>query len=254
MLLEACVNSAVSAIEAQEVGAERVELCENMFEGGCTPSAGAIKYARRHLHIGLFVMIRPRGSDFCYSPEEFEIMKEDVQMAKDFGADGVVIGILNPDGTIDKDRMAKLSDIARPMGITCHRAFDMTRDPYEALNDLISIGIDRILTSGQSGSALIGAPLIREMISRSQDKIIVMPGHGIKENNLEQVIRETGAKEFHLYLTKNVNTNMHFIRENVKMGKPELSEYDTVLVDRERIKKAKKIITNYELKITNINE
>ncbi len=254
MILEACVNSAVSAIEAQKGGADRVELCENMLEGGCTPSAGTIKFARRHLGIGLFVMIRPRGADLCYTHDEFEIMKQDVQMAKDYGADGVVFGILNPDGTIDTDRMAQLRDIARPMGITCHRAFDMTRDPFEALNDLISIGIDRILTSGQSDSALTGAPLIRELISKSLERIILMPGHGIKEHNLEQVIRETGAKEFHLYLTKNVSTNMQFIRENVKMGKHDLSEYDTTMVDKGRIASAKKIITNYELRITNINK
>jgi copper homeostasis protein len=192
-------------------------------------------------------MIRPRGADFFYSPKEFEIMMQDVRLAKDFGADGVVFGILNPDGTIDKNRMAQLADLARPMGISCHRAFDMTRDPCEALNDLISIGIDRILTSGQTDSALTGAPRIRELISKSQDKIILMPGHGIKENNLEQVIHETGAKEFHLYLTKNVSTNMQFTRENVKLGKPELSEYDTIIVDKERIARAKKIIMNYEL-------
>ena len=247
MLLEACVNSAFSAIEAQKGGADRVELCENMPEGGCTPSAGAIKFARQHIHIGLFIMIRPRGADFCYSPEEFEIMKYDVQLAKDLGADGVVFGILKREGTIDKVRMAQLAEIARPMGITCHRAFDMTRDPYEALNDLVSLGIDRILTSGQSDSALQGAPLIRELIGKSQEKIILMPGHGIKENNLEKVIQDTGAKEFHLYLTKNVKTKMQFTRENVKMGKPDLSEYDTTIVDRERISKAKSILTNYQL-------
>jgi copper homeostasis protein len=251
MIIEACVNSAVSALEAQEGGADRIELCENMLEGGCTPSAGTLKFARRHLQIGLFVMIRPRGADFCYSPKEFEIMKQDVQIAKELGADGVVFGLLNPDGTIDKDRMSQLCDLARPMGITCHRAFDLTSDPYKALNDLISIGIDRILTSGQSDSALVGAPLIRELINRTQDKIIVMPGHGIKEYNLEQVIHQTGAKEFHLYLTKNVSTSMQFIRENVKMGKSDLSEYDTIIVDKERIAQARKIIMNYDLRITN---
>lgn len=191
-------------------------------------------------------MIRPRGEDFCYSQKEFEIMKHDVRSAKEMGADGVAFGILNPNGTIDKERMAELVQLARPMGITCHRAFDMTRDPYEAMNDLISIGVDRILTSGQSNSALLGAPLIRELIRKSQDKIILMPGHGIKEHNLEEAIRKTGANEVHLYLTKNMPTVMQFIREDVKMGKPELSEYDHTIVDAERIREAKKIIMNYE--------
>ena len=244
MILEACVNSALSAIEAQKGGADRVELCENMADGGCTPSAGAIRFARQHLDIGLFVMIRPRGADFLYNDEEFEIMKEDILMAKELGADGVVFGILKPDGSIDAERMGQLVELARPMGITCHRAFDMTRDPFEALDDLIRLGIDRILTSGQSDSALLGAPLIRELIRKAEGKIIIMPGHGIKENNLEQAIRETGASEFHLYLTKNRPSEMKFHREGVKMGKPELSEYSSSIVDWEKIRIAKSIMMN----------
>jgi len=246
MILEACVNSSVSALEAQKGGAERVELCENMADGGCTPSAGMIRFARQHLQIELFVMIRPRGADFCYSQEEFEIMKEDVKTSKELGADGVVFGILKPDGTIDCERMVRLAELARPMGITCHRAFDLTRDPFEALEGLIRLGIDRVLTSGQSESALLGAPLIRELILKAVGRIILMPGHGIKEHNLEQVIRETGASEFHLYLTRNRPSEMKFHREGVKMGKPELSEYDSVIVDAERIRDAKRIIMNYE--------
>jgi copper homeostasis protein len=258
MILEACVNSAVSAIAAQSGGANRVELCENMPEGGTTPSSGAITLARKHLQIGLFVMIRPRGADFLYSQEEFEIMKLDVLTAKILGADGVVFGILNPDGSIDKQRMGFLAELARPMGITCHRAFDMTRNPFEALEDLITIGIDRILTSGQSDSALLGAPLIRELIARSNGRISIMPGHGIKEHNFEEVIKATGATEFHLYLPKQVSTHMKFIRSDVKMGNPDLSEYDITMVDSLRIRKAMEIITNYaclparqELRITN---
>ena len=247
MLLEACVNSAVSAVEAEKGGADRVELCENMTEGGCTPGAGSISYARTHLRIGLFVMIRPRGADFCYTLQEFEIMKQDIKVAKELGADGVVFGILKPDGSIDKDRMSELADLARPMEITCHRAFDMTRDPYEAMEDLISLGIERILTSGQSDSALTGAPLIRDLISKSKNKIILMPGHGVKEHNLEEVIRATGADEFHLYLTKNVKTQMKYIRNDVRMGQSNLSEYEHVIVDRERIAKAREIIKNYGL-------
>lgn len=187
-------------------------------------------------------MIRPRGSDFLYSEAEFDIMQEDVKMAKVLGADGVVFGILKADGTIDSERMKKLVELARPMGITCHRAFDMTRDPFEALDALIGLGIDRVLTSGQADSALIGAPLIRKLIAYANGRIIIMPGHGIKEHNMTEAIRETGATEFHLYLPKQVPTVMQFIRNNVKMGKPELSEYSTTLVDSEKIKMAKKIL------------
>jgi copper homeostasis protein len=239
LLLEACVNSAPSAAEAQYGGADRVELCENMPEGGCTPSAGTIRSAKQLLTIPVFVMIRPRGADFCYSGQEFEIMKHDIATARSLGADGVVFGILKPDGTIDSKRMEELASLARPMGITCHRAFDMTRDPFEALETLIKLGIDRVLTSGQADSALLGAPLIRKLITHTAGRIIVMPGHGIKEHNIADAIRLTGASEFHLYLPKQVPTTMHFIREEVKMGKPDLSEYEVTMIDRERIGLAK---------------
>jgi copper homeostasis protein len=244
LLLEACVNSAPSAVEAQLGGANRVELCENMLEGGCTPSAGTIKYAKQHLSIPVFVMIRPRGADFCYSEAEFGIMKSDVTMARELGADGVVFGILNPDGTIDRERMAELVSLARPMGITCHRAFDMTRDPFEALDTLISLGIDRVLTSGQADSALLGAPLIRKLIAHAAGRIIIMPGHGIKEHNFAEAIQETGAIEFHLYLPRQVPTTMKFVRNDVKMGKPDLSEYVVTLIDRERISSVAKTLSD----------
>ena len=245
MLLEACVNSAISAIEAQRGGADRVELCENMGDGGCTPSAGTILHAVKHLTIPVFVMIRPRGADFFYSNAEFEIMKEDVARAKEYGAAGVVFGILRPDGTIDSERMTGLVQLARPMGVTCHRAFDMTRDPFEALDALIAMGIDRVLTSGQSDSALFGAPLIRELITYSAGRITVMPGHGIKEHNLEQAINATGASEFHMYLTRQEKSKMQFVRDDVKMGRPDLSEYDHTIIDAERIRKAKEIINRF---------
>ncbi|HNW75571.1 MAG TPA: copper homeostasis protein CutC [Bacteroidales bacterium] len=245
MLLEACVNSAISAVEAMKGGADRVELCENMAEGGCTPSAGTVRYAVRHLHIPVFVMIRPRGADFLYNEAEFEIMKEDVVVAKESGASGVVFGILTDDGKIDAVRMEELIRLARPMGITCHRAFDMTSDPIEALDTLIRLGVDRVLTSGQTDSALTGAPLIRELIRHASGRILIMPGHGIKEHNLEQVIRATGASEFHLYLPKKVRSSMHYVREEVKMGNPDLSEYDHTIIDHQKISRAKEIIRSF---------
>ncbi len=246
MLLEACVNSALSAMEAQKGGADRVELCENMSDGGCTPSAGAIRLARERLSIGLFVMIRPRGADFLYSEDEFLIMKQDIRVAKELGADGVVFGILNPDGTLDARRMGELVELARPMGITCHRAFDMTRDPFEAIDTLIGLGIDRVLTSGQNDNALYGAPMIRRLIQHGNGRIIVMPGHGIKVHNLGEAVKLTGAKEFHMYLTNQVPSSLQFSREDVKMGTPDRSEYDYTLVDWERVKKAKEILNKFQ--------
>ncbi|MCX6281926.1 MAG: copper homeostasis protein CutC [Bacteroidetes bacterium] len=243
-ILEACVNSSVSAISARDGGADRIELCENMMEGGCTPSAGTILFTRQKLQIPLMVMIRPRGADFLYSDEEFEIMKHDIQTAKKLGADGVVFGVLLPDGNVDVSRMGILTEIARPMQVTCHRAFDMTTDPFKALDDLMLINIDRVLTSGQSDNALIGADLIHKLIRYAGSRITVMPGHGIKEHNLSEVIKSTGASEFHMYLTRPVPSKMKFMREEVRMGKPEFQEYVHEVVDQERIRRAKEILNS----------
>lgn len=251
MLLECCVNSAVSAMEAQRGGADRVELCENIADGGCTPSSGAILLARKYLKISLFVMIRPRGSDFLYSDTEFEIMQHDILVAKELGADGVVFGILTPDGRMDIHSMKKLMKLSRPMGITCHRAFDMTRDPFEALDDLMELGVDRVLTSGQAENALDGAPLIRNLIGLSHGRIVIMPGRGIKEHNLITVIRETGSTEYHMYLTNPVKSSMKFTREGICMGKPYLSEYEHIQVDATRVRKARELLDNFK---TNTND
>jgi copper homeostasis protein len=236
MIIEACVNSAVSAIEAQKGGADRVELCENLHNGGTTPSRGSILFARKKLDLGLFVMIRPRGGDFLYSDDEFEIMKEDIRAARNTGADGVVFGILLRDGTIDMERMRILADLARPMGITCHRAFDMTADPILAMEDLIVMGVDRILTSGQAPSAPEGTKLIKELISRSAGRIAIMPGSGIKEHNVREVVEATGAKEIHIHLERQEPSRMLFRQDSVFMGAPDQSEFHQVITDCERIR------------------
>jgi len=248
MILEACVNSALSALEAQKGGADRVELCENMADGGCTPSAGAIRSARKHLTIPMFVMIRPRGSDFLYSDDEFLIMQNDILTAKELGADGVVFGILTPDGRMDLHRMEQLVKLARPMGITCHRAFDMTRDPFEATNNLIELGIDRVLTSGQAENALKGASLIHRLIAQSKGRIIIMPGRGVKEDTLIPIIRETGAEEYHMYLTQTVRSGMKFIREGLSMGHPNLLEYTYIQVDSQRVRNARELLDQIKIK------
>jgi len=240
MVIEACVNSAISAIEAQKGGAARVELCENLHDGGTTPSAGAILFARKNLLIGLFVMIRPRGGDFLYSDDEFEIMKEDIKVARELGADGVVFGILKPDGTIDLERMKTLVDLSRPMGITCHRAFDMTVDPFQAMEDLITLGIDRILTSGQQKTAPEGTALIAQLIRLSKGRIIIMPGSGVKEDNVAELIRTTGAMEVHVHLEKQQPSRMIFKQPGVYMGKPDQTEFEHTVTDWERIQKVRK--------------
>ncbi|MBE9484938.1 MAG: copper homeostasis protein CutC [Bacteroidetes bacterium] len=238
ILIEACVTSVQSAINAQAGGAGRVELCDNLVEGGTTPSPGAIKLAREKLTIGLFVMIRPRGGDFCYSDLEFEIMKEDVKAAKAIGADGIVAGILLPDGSIDVGRMAELKELSGEMRFTCHRAFDMTVDKFRALEDLIGVGVDRILTSGGKNKAPEGSELIREVIEKADGRIMVMPGSGVNEETIINVKRETGATEFHVTGFSLYPGNMTFRNPEVSMGdNVTVPEYDQWLTDPDRIRK-----------------
>jgi copper homeostasis protein len=237
ILIEACVNSVESAVEAQKGGALRVELCDNMYEGGTTPSSGAILTARKLLEIDLFTMIRPRGGDFCYSDTEYEIMKHDVSIAKELGVDGIVFGILSPDGSVDMERCHRIVKMAGSLNVTFHRAFDMTADPFRALEDLIQLGVHRILTSGQHASAAEGAGLIKELIGKAGDRIIIMPGVDVNESNVRQLITNTGAREFHVYLQKKVDSPMTFRNLKAFMGSnPELPEYETFLTDRERIR------------------
>lgn len=217
-LLEVCVDSAESAIAAQAGGAARVELCDNLLEGGTTPSAGTIELARKHLTIAMNVIIRPRGGDFDYSDLEFEIMQRDIQVARELGADGVVIGILKPNGTIDKLRTRRLVELARPMSVTFHKAFDVTRDPFEALETLIELGIDRVLTSGQEASVIEGLDVVRELVRRAGNRIIIMPGGNITARNLKTVLAVTGARELHVTANANVESAMQFRNPRVFMG------------------------------------
>lgn len=197
-LLEVCVDSVESAIAAQEGGAARIELCDNLFEGGTTPSAGMIEVARQHLHIGLHIMIRPRGGDFCYSDIEFEVMKKDVLITKQLGADGVVLGILKSDHTIDLARNRLLVDLARPLGVTFHRAFDVVADPLQALEDLIGLGADRLLTSGGEKTVIEGLNLITRLVQQAAGRIIIMPGSGITAQNISTIINTSGVTEIHV--------------------------------------------------------
>jgi len=186
--IEACVNSVESAIEAEVGGAHRVELCDNLHDGGTTPSIGSIDAAHTQLDIDFNVMIRPRGGDFLYSDLELDIMRADVLAARAAGADGVVFGMLKADGTVNVEQSRQLVELAGPMSTTFHRAFDMCADPLAALEDLVSLGIDRVLTSGQRPSAIEGAALIKELVEAAHQRIIVMPGVGIDATNVAHLI------------------------------------------------------------------
>jgi len=243
VVLEACVGSVEAAIAAQRGGADCVELCANLLEGGTTPSAGAIQRAREELSIGLNVMIRPRGGDFCYSDVELEIMKLDIGLAKDLGADGVVFGILNEDGSVDMERTGALVSLARPMRVTFHRAFDMSRDPYEALENLIELGIDRVLTSGQESSALEGLDLITDLVRKAGDRIIVMPGAGITERNVRKIVEQSRAKAVHVAAPVSVESRMRYRSTRCFMG-GELRppEFTLMVTDPDRIREFARLI------------
>ena len=187
-----------SAIAAEKGGADRIELCENLLEGGTTPSISMIAVVRNHLKIAMNVIIRPRAGDCCYSETEFEVMKRDIESAGEAGADGVVIGILKPNGTVDEGRTKALIDLARPMSVTFHRAFDIARDPIEALDTLIDLGIDRVLTSGQATSALEGINLLAELSKHAKGRIMIMAGAGINAHNARQIVERSGVAEIHV--------------------------------------------------------
>lgn len=216
-LIEVCVDSIESALRAQEGGADRIELCDNLFEGGTTPSAGAIAVARERLRIKLHVIVRPRGGDFCYSDAEMESMRRDVDAARQLGADGVVIGLLTPEGEVDSPRTRELMERARPLSVTFHRAFDVARDPYAALEALLLLGVDRLLTTGQEPGIVEGLELVSELTRRAGDRLIVMPG-GVNERNVARVLAATSARELHVTGTCTVESPMRHRNERVFMG------------------------------------
>jgi len=202
-----------SCATAQAAGAHRIELCDNPYDGGTTASHGFIKAARKLLTNQLFPIIRPRGGDFLYSDAEFDIMKTDVQLCKSLGCDGVVIGMLHADGSVDTARCKQLVDLAYPLGVTFHRAFDRTNDPFKALEDIISIGCERILTSGQKPTAMEATELIANLIDQADSRIIIMPGSGVRSENILELAEKTGATEFHTSARISTSSKMDFIIE-----------------------------------------
>lgn len=243
--LEICVDNIQSAIEAEEAGADRVELCGNLLEGGTTPGAGAIQLARESLKIGLHVIIRPRGGDFLYDDQEYEVMKRDITTCLEYGVDGVVLGILKSDGEIDLKRTAYLVELAHPMSVTFHRAFDMCSDPFRGLEDVIDTGSNRLLTSGQKDKAPEGADLISKLMKQAGSRIIIMPGGGLNISNIEFLARNTGATEFHLTARKTIESRMKFRMEGITMGGIQgISEFSRKIADRELIKKVIQILNS----------
>ena len=232
-----CVDSVASAVAAERGGAARVELCSSLIEGGVTPSAGLIEMTRAAVSIALHVMIRPRAGDFCYEPDEFETMRRDITVAKRLGANGVVFGILDANANVDIPRTRELVDLARPLVVTFHRAFDMTADLFRALDDVCAAGVDRVLTSGGEPTSLEGQETIAQLVRKSGGRIIVMPGSGIKPENARSLVDHTGVKEIHVGLRSAVASPMQHRNPRVSMGAMEGREYQRYVVLEEQVRK-----------------
>ncbi len=195
--LEICAGNLASALNAYRAGAQRIELCTSLDTGGLTPSAGLIKYLKENTLLTLNVLIRPRPGNFCYNNEEFQVILDDIQMCKEAGADGIVVGLLNNDLTIDIGRCSQIKDAVGNMSLTFHRAFDMIEDSFQALEELIVLGYDRILTSGTMQTAYEGLIMIQELNSLADGRIIILPGSGINPSNIDEIIRRTKVQEIH---------------------------------------------------------
>jgi copper homeostasis protein len=210
-IIEIATSDFATTKSAVEGGADRIELCAALSEGGITASYGQIRRCREAFDVLLYPIIRPRGGDFLYTKDEYEIMLLDVKLCKQLGCDGIVTGLLNMDGTIDIARTAELTELAYPMGVTFHRAFDRCRDPFEAMEELIEIGCERILTSGQKPAAPDGVEWIAELNKKADGRIIIMPGSGVRKENIKMLAEKTGCTEFHSSLRSKARSKMQFI-------------------------------------------
>ena len=236
--VEICANSVESCLAAQEGGAHRVELCAGISEGGTTPSYGEIVTARELLQIKLHVIIRPRGGDFLYNETEIKIMERDIRLAKETGVDGVVFGCLTPTGEIDVLLTKRLIRAAEGLSITFHRAFDQCSQPMQALEQLIELGCDRLLTSGQQPTAEKGIPLLKELVDKATDRIIILPGSGINENNILHIAQETQAKEFHFSARESQNSRMLYKNSNVSINSASVpNDYTQYVTTAYRVQK-----------------
>jgi copper homeostasis protein len=240
-MLEICCANIASALNAQAGGADRIELCDNLWEGGTTPSFGMLKVLRQELKIQIFVLIRPRGGDFLYSDAEFKVMLQDIYLAKELGADGIVSGILKADGTVDCDRTTALIEAASPLPFTFHRAFDCCRDLNEALEDIIFCGAKRILTSGGKNSVAEGIEQLKELNKQAAGRIIILPGGGINSQNIQSIKEKTGCTEFHLSAKKLSKFDMLYHKPGLFMnGSREIPEDSIFISDRDTIAEIKK--------------
>ena len=241
-LLETCVDSVQSAIEAEKGGADRVELCSNLVIGGTSPGESLFRQVRESTGLKIRTLLRPRFGDFCYDEYEFQTLAEEVQQFRELGADGVVIGILKPDGTINMEQMAELVNAAKGIGITMHRAFDVCSNPYEALEQCVSLGIDTILTSGQRSCAWEGRELLSELVRRADGRIDILAGAGIGPEVIGELADYTGVRSFHMSGKKVLDSRMEFRRSGVPMGIPGFSEFEIWQTDADQVRRTAEIL------------
>jgi copper homeostasis protein len=236
ILIEACVDSVTSAVAAEEGGADRIELCDALTEGGLTPSAAKISICRERLRIPMVVLIRPRSGDFLYGDTETEVMFRDIAVAKELGAAGVAIGALNADGTIDEVRLAAMIQVARPMEVAFHRAFDGTPDPLQALETLIKLGVDRVLTSGQAATALEGTLMLDQLVVAAKGRITILAGGGVNEENAAAIVQKGGVRELHIRATTAVASGMSYKRPGFDLTKPLMPDNVRAVTDATRVR------------------
>ena len=242
-LIEACVGSYASAIAAWRGGADRLELCAHLVIGGTMPSTALLRQVLRDIPVKTNVLIRPRFGDFLYSKEELEQMCEEIQTVRDLGANGVVIGALTPDGDLDMESMRRMMDCAGGLDVTLHRAFDMTRDPFQTLEDAIRLGCKTILTSGQQKDALTGAELLRQLHRVADGRIDIMAGCGVKRSNIQEIHDRTGIVVFHTTGRKGVlDSGMRYRKQTVAMGLPSLSEYEIWRTDEDEFRACAELV------------
>lgn len=247
LVLEVCVDTVESAVAVQNGGAQRIELCGDLRDGGITPSAGLIQAVRSEVHIELFVMVRPRGGDSFYTQHEFQAMQNDIVHARNLRADGVVLGLLDKHGNVDVERTGQLVELARPMQVTFHRAFDMSADLDESLTRVLETGAHRILTSGGMQSIEHGAQRVVSLVRAAQGKIIIMAGGGLRPANIHRIAAQTGAPEYHSSLRRKVDGPMVYRNPALKLGavaEDEFSRYIVLEEDVRRLRRALDSIAN----------
>jgi copper homeostasis protein len=236
MILEICVDSVESAIASQAGGAQRVELCSDLNEGGITPSTGLIQAVRKHVSIEVFAMVRPRGGDSFYTSYEYDVMRADVSDMKELGVDGIVVGMLDQDGQVDVERTRELVQLAHPMQVTFHRAFDMSADLDASLEQVIETGADRILTSGGVQTVTQGAERVTHLIDKSKGRIGIMVGGGIRQENIRKIALRTGATEFHCSLRIRTQSPVTFRNLSLKLGSVANDEFARYVVLEENVR------------------